>query len=174
MRVQQHSPGKQREGLQPLRSARRSTLVVLAIPFLVLSGVTLDHIRTAATTDMGFEPKGLIAAPLDFASTSDTDDRAASFLRTARANLEGTSGIASAGAADGLPLDRRSRWVRVVRVGSSADTMVRPTRVDEGPKPGAVSSWLLESTATCPPAVTRRSSRSRSRELAIAPILARR
>lgn len=109
-----------------------SIQVGIAIPFLVLSGVTLDGVRTAATADLGFEPKGLIAAPMEFAGASDTDERAASLLRTARANLAATGGITSVAVADGLPLDRRSRWLEIVREGSSADTMVRPTRVDEG------------------------------------------
>ena len=55
MRVQQHSPGKQRDGLRPLHSARRRTLVVLAIPFLVLTVGCANQIaepsgRTPGTT----------------------------------------------------------------------------------------------------------------------------
>ena len=34
--------------------------------------------------------------------------------------------------ADGLPLDRRSRWLRVVGEDPTATARVRPTRVDEG------------------------------------------
>ena len=109
-----------------------SVQVGIAIPFLAMSGVTLDQVRTTATADLGFEAKGLIAAPLDFAGASDTDERAASLLRTVRANLAGSSGIASVGVADGLPLDRRSRWLRVVGEDPTATASVRPTRVDEG------------------------------------------
>jgi predicted permease len=109
-----------------------SVQVGIAVPFLVVSGVTLDQVRTTVTADLGFEPKGLIAAPLDFASASDTAERAASLLSAARANLAATSGIASVGVADGLPLDRRSRWLRVVGENPSAAARVRPTRVDEG------------------------------------------
>jgi predicted permease len=122
--------GSRRVGLVHRLAA--SIQVGIAIPFLALSGVTLDHVRTTATADLGFEPKGLIAAPLNFAGASDTDERAASLLRTARANLAGTSGISSVGVADGLPLDRRSRWLRVAGEGPSARARVRPTRVDEG------------------------------------------
>jgi predicted permease len=109
-----------------------SLQVGIAIPFLAVSGVMLDQVRTTATIDVGFQPKGLIAAPLNFAGASDTDERTASLLRGALANLAATSGIASVAVADGLPLDRRSRWLRVVGGDPSATARVRPTRVDEG------------------------------------------
>src|SRR4030095_16983859 len=55
--------GRRRVGLVHRLAA--SIQVGIAIPFLAMSGVTLDQVRTAATVDLGFEVKGLIAAPLD-------------------------------------------------------------------------------------------------------------
>jgi predicted permease len=99
--------------------------VGLAVPFLVFSGVLLDHVRTAATAELGFEPKGLLAAPLHL-------DEGAALLRTARENLARTRGITSVTVVDGLPLDFRSRVLYVSRLDDKTPFPVRPTRVDEG------------------------------------------
>jgi predicted permease len=104
--------------------------VGLAVPFLVIGAVQLNHARTTATAELGFEPKGLVAAPLDLADIADTEERAASLLRTARENLGRANGVTSVGMADGLPLDFRSRFIRVSR--PDLLTYVRQTRVDEG------------------------------------------
>jgi predicted permease len=106
--------------------------VGIAVPFLVIGGVLLDHVRTMATAELGFEPKGLLAAPVDLANVADTDERAASLLRAARENLAQTGGIASVGLADGLPLDFRPRGIRVSRGDEMNSGFVRPTRVDDG------------------------------------------
>jgi predicted permease len=106
--------------------------VGLAVPFLVFSGVLLDHVRTAANAELGFEPNGLLAAPLHLAGVANTDEDAASLLRTAREKLAGTSGVASAGVADALPLDFRSRVLWISRLDDKTPFGVRPTRVDDG------------------------------------------
>jgi predicted permease len=106
--------------------------VGLAVPFLVFSGVLLDHVRTAANAELGFKPNGLLAAPLHLAGVANTDEDAASLLRTAREKLAGTSGVTSAAVADALPLDFRSRVLQISRLDDKTPFGVRPTRVDEG------------------------------------------
>lgn len=106
--------------------------VGIAVPFLVIGGVLLDHVRTTATAELGFEPKGLLAAPVDLAAAANTAERAASLFRTARENLAQTNGITSVGLADGLPLDFRGRAIRVSRQDQATPVFMRPTRVDEG------------------------------------------
>ena len=49
-----------------------ATQAAIAIPFLVLGGVRLDQVRTTAAADLGFDPKGLFAAPLDVAGDEIT------------------------------------------------------------------------------------------------------
>jgi predicted permease len=104
--------------------------VGLAVPFLVIGVVQLNHARTTATAELGFEPKGLVAVPLNVADNADTEGFAASLLQTARENLGRANGVTSVGMADGLPLDFRSRFIRVSRPDQL--TYVRQTRVDEG------------------------------------------
>jgi hypothetical protein len=106
--------------------------VGIAVPFLVVGGVLLDHVRTAATAELGFEPQGLLAAPVDLSGSADSDERAAVLLRTARENLAHTGGITSVALADGLPLDFQPRAIRVCREGQTTPVFARPTRVDEG------------------------------------------
>ena len=56
----------------------------IAIPFLVLGGVRLDQVRTTATADLGFDPKGLFAAPLDVGGSEITPADASSACRPSR------------------------------------------------------------------------------------------
>jgi predicted permease len=104
----------------------------IAVPFLVMGGVLLDNVRTTASAELGFQPSGLIAAPIDLNSTGDTRERSALLLQAARDNLAQTAGVASVGIADGLPLDFRGRAVRVSREDDTTTMLLRPTRVDEG------------------------------------------
>jgi predicted permease len=106
--------------------------VGLAVPFLVSGGVLLDHVRTTATAELGFQPTGFLAAPLHLKGVADTDERATLLLRNAKENLARTHGITSVGLADALPLDFRSRVLSVSRLDEKTPVLVRPTRVDEG------------------------------------------
>jgi ABC-type antimicrobial peptide transport system permease subunit len=104
----------------------------IAVPFLVAGGVLLDHMRTTATAELGFEEKGLIAAPVNLTGPAGSAELTAVLLRTAREHLAQTSGVTSVGIADGLPLDFRSRSARVSRQDDTTPVFVRQTRVDEG------------------------------------------
>jgi predicted permease len=103
----------------------------IAVPFLVMGGVLLDNVRTTASAELGFEPGGLIAAPIDLDTTGVTRERSA-LLQAARDILAQAAGVSSVGIADGLPLDFRGRGLRVTRENDSNTAFLRPTRVDEG------------------------------------------
>lgn len=79
--------------------------VAIAVPLIVMSGISLDRVRATATSDLGFETELLYAVPLkiDAARIANADAR----LRGVRDNLEKASGVAAATLADGLPLDFR-------------------------------------------------------------------
>jgi len=85
--------------------------VAIAVPLLVLCGIALDRVRATATTNLGFDSDLLYAAPLNFDKVAD--GRVAFRIRSARADLEQASGVASATVADGLPLDFAGRGARV-------------------------------------------------------------
>ena len=85
--------------------------VAIAVPLLVLCGITLDRVRTTATADLGFDSDLLYAAPLNFGDVAS--DSVALRIRSARVNLAQASGVAAATVADGLPLDFGGRAARV-------------------------------------------------------------
>ena len=106
----------------------------IAVPFLVISGMLLNQVRTTATADLGFEPEKLAAARLNLGAREPED--AAFSLRTARNNLKQASGIDSVTVADSLPLDFQRRITKVSRP-VDADGIpdieeVHVTRVAEG------------------------------------------
>jgi len=81
--------------------------VTVAVPLIVMSGMSLDKFRATATSDLGFEADLLYAAPLKL-ETAEKDpagnDDAGFRIRSVRDSLEKASGVASATVADGLPL----------------------------------------------------------------------
>jgi predicted permease len=85
--------------------------VAVAVPLIVMSGMSLDRFRATATSNLGFESDLLYAAPLTFDGVAD--ESVAFRIRSARDNLEQASGVASVTVADGLPLDFRGRGTRV-------------------------------------------------------------
>jgi hypothetical protein len=77
--------------------------VAIAVPLVVLCGIAVERVRATATADLGFDCDLLYAAPLKF---DDAPDVNLEFrIRSARANLEKASGVASVTVADRLPLD---------------------------------------------------------------------
>jgi ABC-type antimicrobial peptide transport system permease subunit len=76
-----------------------------------MGGISLDRVRSTATSDLGFQSDLLYAAPLELDAGPET--RAAGNIdfqiRSLRDTLVQASGIASATVADGLPLDFRGR-----------------------------------------------------------------
>lgn len=108
--------------------------VAIAVPLIVMSGISLDRVRATATSDLGFESDLLYAAPLklDAAAPGSAGFR----IRTVRDNLEKASGVASVTVADGLPLDFSGRTAKVslpadVNVAAKF-VAVTVTRVGEG------------------------------------------
>jgi predicted permease len=108
--------------------------VALAVPLLVLSALSLDRIRTTATSDFGFELDLMYAAPIGLDIAGGTD--AGFQIRSLRHTLAAAAGVASVTVADGLPLDFRYRMTRVsLQTDASAaptSVSVHVTRVGDG------------------------------------------
>jgi len=104
--------------------------VAIAVPLLVMAGISLDRVRSTATSDLGFESELLYAAPLDLDAGPETriagniDSR----IRSLRDNLAKTSGVVSVTVADGLPLDGRYR-LTTVSLQTEANVAPRLVRV---------------------------------------------
>lgn len=118
--------GRRRAGR--IHRAAAAMQVAIAVPFLVISGVMLDRVRTA---DFGFEPEGLVAARVDPAAASRRGSAGFS-LRGVRATLEEASGVLSVTLADGMPIDFASRRVRVSQSNGGEFVSAHVTRVAEG------------------------------------------
>ena len=85
--------------------------VAVAVPLIVMSGMTLDRFRATATSNLGFESDLLYAAPLKF--EGEADESVQFRIRSVRDGLEQASGVAAVTVADGLPLDFGGRSSRV-------------------------------------------------------------
>ena len=81
-----------------------------AVPLIVLSGISLDRVRSTATADLGFAAELLYAVPLkvDDAKIANADSR----IRSVRDDLARANGVAGASLADGLPLAFRGDTLR--------------------------------------------------------------
>jgi predicted permease len=103
----------------------------IAIPFLVISGMLLDRVRTA---DFGFETDGLVAARLDPRGSKESSRPGGPrfFLRSVRENLKQASGVTSVTMAEGMPIDFVRRYIRVSGPDSPEFTNAHVTRVAEG------------------------------------------
>ena len=104
----------------------------LAVPFIVVGGLQLDQFRATANADLGFDPAGLFAMPLDIAAAKRADSDAGFVLRTVQSHVARAGGVLSVSIANGLPLDSQSRETRVVRAGAPAAVRVHTTRVSPG------------------------------------------
>lgn len=104
--------------------------VTIAVPLLVLGGISLDRVRSTATADLGFQSDLLYAAPLEFDGGPETraTGNIGFQIRSLRDNLASTGGITSATVADGLPLDFRGRET-AVSLQSEANGAPMPVRV---------------------------------------------
>jgi predicted permease len=98
----------------------------IAVPFLVLSGVMLDRVRTA---EFGFPTDGLAAARLP---APVGPEREAGFsIRRVRDNLQQASGVRSVALAEGMPIDFDYRLFRVGRKDGAEFVTAQVTRVGE-------------------------------------------
>ena len=101
--------------------------VAIAVPLIVMSGISLDRVRATATADLGFESDLLYAAPLNLDGCRGRERRVPNPKR--QDTLEQASGVASVTVADGLPLDFRGRSTRVsLQTGRERRPAVRPRR----------------------------------------------
>jgi predicted permease len=115
-------------GRHTIRVHRVAAMVQIgiAVPFLVLSGVMLDRVRTA---EFGFPTDGLAAARLP---VPVGPEREAGFsIRRIRDNLQQASGVGSVALAEGMPIDFDSRLFRVGRKDGAEFVTAQVTRVGE-------------------------------------------
>lgn len=106
--------------------------VALAVPLIVLGGISLDRVRSTATADLGFSADQLYAVPLkiDAAKIPNADSK----IRGVRDDLATADGVAAATLADNLPLSFSGNDLRVaLQPGANAAPefhQVHATRVD--------------------------------------------
>ena len=115
--------------LQRLTAAAQTGI---AVPFLVIGGIKLDQARVAAVADVGFQPQGLYAAPLDLQAHGKTSDERERFVRVVEQNLKQAPAISSVTLGDGMPLDFTYRNGRVSRQGESIFLTAHTTRIGTG------------------------------------------
>lgn len=84
--------------------------VAIAVPLIVLSGISLDRVRSTATADLGFASELVYAVPLKL--DADKIPNADFRIRRVRDDLAKANGVAGASLADGLPLAFRGDAVR--------------------------------------------------------------
>jgi predicted permease len=115
-------------GRHTIRVHRVAAMVQIgiAIPFLVISGVMLDRVRTA---DFGFPTDGLAAARLP--APAGTGREADFSIRRVRDNLQQANGVRSVAVAEGMPIDFDYRLFRVGRAGGDEFVTAHVTRVGE-------------------------------------------
>jgi predicted permease len=117
-------------GRRTIRVHRVAAMVQIgiAIPFLVISGVMFDRVRTA---DLGFSTDGLAAARLPAPSGPDGRD-AGFFTRRVRDSLQETGIVRSVAVAEGMPVDFSDRVHRVTRPSGLDFVSAQVTRVGGG------------------------------------------
>jgi putative ABC transport system permease protein len=115
-------------GRQTIRVHRVAAMVQIgiAVPFLVISGVMLDRVRTA---DFGFPTDGLASARLP--ATAAAEREAGFSIRKVRDNLQRASGVRSVAVAEGTPIDFDYRLFRVARKDGAEFVTAQVTRVGE-------------------------------------------
>lgn len=118
--------GGSRGGTLRVRAHRLAAMVQIgvAVPFLVISGVMIDRVRTA---DYGLELKGLAGARIP-ASVTPGDGAS---LRSAVHGLTQAAGVRSAAVASGMPIDFDYREFRVASVDDTAFATAHVTHVGE-------------------------------------------
>jgi hypothetical protein len=117
-------------GRQTIRVHRFAAMVQIgiAIPFLVISGVMIDRVRTA---DFGFATDGIATARVPV--TTGPEQEATFSIRAAREGLLQASGVRSVAIADGAPIDFDYREFRTARKDSSHFATAHVTRVKTAP-----------------------------------------
>jgi predicted permease len=111
-------------GTQTIRIHRYAAMaqIAIAVPFLVVSGVMIDRVRTA---DFGFATDGIAGARVP----ADKNQHGA--IRKVRDNLKQAIGVRSVSVAEGMPIDFDYREFRVARADKAEYATAHVTRVDE-------------------------------------------
>jgi predicted permease len=114
-------------GSQTIRVHRFAAMVQIgiAVPFLVISGVMLDRVRTA---DFGFPLDGLAGARVPATAGTAPD---AGKVRVVRDNLKQAIGVQSVAVAEGMPIDFDYREFRVASADDRQFATAHATRVGE-------------------------------------------
>ena len=115
-------------GTHTIRVHRIAAMVQIgiAVPFLVVSGVMLDRVRTA---DFGFPTDGIAGARLPKPAG---DEREANFaIRRVRDNLQQASGVRNVALAEGMPIDFDYRLFRAGGPTKGQFVTAHVTRVGE-------------------------------------------
>ena len=114
-------------GSQTIRVHRFAAMVQIgiAVPFLVISGVMLDRVRTA---DFGFPLDGLAGARVPATAGTAPD---AGRVRAVRDNLTQAIGVQSVAVAEGMPIDFDYREFRVASADDGQFGTAHATRVGE-------------------------------------------
>jgi predicted permease len=103
--------------------------IAIAVPLLVLGGISLDRVRSTAIADLGFDSDLLYAALLELDAGPETRAGNVDFqIRNLRDTLAKANGVASATVADGLPLGFGGRETTVA-LQSEANAAPTPVRV---------------------------------------------
>lgn len=102
--------------------------VAIAVPLIVMAGISLDRIRATAMNDLGFDARTLHAAQIRLGE--ETSETAGFRIRAAQDTLARTRGVDSVTVADGLPLDFHYRDNRVsLQVDANAAPRFLPVHV---------------------------------------------
>ncbi len=107
---------KDESGVGGIRAGRIHRLtaalqVAIAVPLIVMAGVSVDRVRATAMNDLGFAADHIHAAQLGLDGVAE--DVAAFRIRSARDTLAQANGVSSVTVADGLPLDFSGRGSRI-------------------------------------------------------------
>ena len=115
-----------RGGTHRIRVHRVAAMVqiAIAVPFLVVSGVMIDRVRTAG---YGFDVDGLAGARVPAPARAGD----AGPLRAAVEGLRQTPGVRAVAVADGMPIDFDYREFRVGRADDAAFATAHVTHVGE-------------------------------------------
>ena len=115
-------------GSQTIRVHRYAAMaqIAVAVPFLVVSGVMIDRVRTA---DFGFPTSGIAGAHVP--APKEDQERDAGAIRRVRESLSQASGVTSVAIADGMPIDFDYREFRVSRLDQAEFATAHVTKVGE-------------------------------------------
>ena len=116
-----------RGGTRRIRVHRLAAMVQIgiAVPFLVISGVMIDRVRTA---DYGLPLDGLAGARIP----SSARQQDAASIRSAVDGLRQAAGVRAVAIAEGMPIDFDYREFRVARADQAEFATAHVTRVGEG------------------------------------------